>query len=281
MQPTAPATLAVTVALVLGSAVLAQGIESDPRSQFAAVPTSLEETAARFLPGYELLTSVGTIVLEHGATHAFTFETTPGLCYGAIGFSSEVTDLDLRFRSEGDVIAQDVRPDAYPVVEWCAELATTVRVQLRSFVGAGTVDYGLYVDRNEAARTRGEQDQLTNRLTTLAATAVPRWAPAGPQWRSRFARPDIQEFRVESPLPDQCYAVIAAGQGSVVDVDLRFLDEEARELARDLVDDAEPMVAHCPSRPGALVVQVAVPEARAPWPPRSSPIPVRSDPCSA
>jgi len=101
------------------------------------LPTSLDEVATRFLPLWEPLGEPHTFTLQQGAQTSFMLNTVAGHCYAAVGHATDITDLDVRVRIDGAIIAQDVLFDSYPVVRWCAAFDATVEAEARAFSGAG------------------------------------------------------------------------------------------------------------------------------------------------
>lgn len=243
--------------LLIGAAGLAANVDTDPRFARPNSPDSLDELVSRFLPNHVPLTPQGSVQLAEGEAYTFNHTVTAGVCYAfvAIGVHG-LTDLDLRLRRGGVVVAQDVQLDGYPVVEWCPSLSGTIRVGIRAFHGGGSADFQVLVDPNSYYSARGQLDELSNRLEAATARSAPRWTPQGPQWRSAFPRPGVRELTIAAE-PGQCYAVVAIGQASVFDVDLRMRADG--EVVDEDIGGAEVAgVSMCASVSQTLTVDVAL-----------------------
>ncbi|MFT6397628.1 MAG: hypothetical protein ACJAYU_002382 [Bradymonadia bacterium] len=243
--------------LLVGAAALAANVDIDSRFERPVPPESLNELVARFLPNHVPLTPQGSVRLAEGEAYAFNQSVTAGVCYAfvAIGLNG-LTDLDLRLRRRGGVVAQDVQLDGYPVVEWCPALSGIVRVGLRAFNGGGTADFQVLVDPNAYYSARGQLDELSNRLEAATARSAPRWTPEGAQWRSAFPRPGVRQLTIDAE-PGECYAVIAVGQASVLDVDLR-MRADGEVIDQDVGGGAVGGVSMCASVSQTLTVDVAL-----------------------
>jgi hypothetical protein len=243
--------------LLVAVAAVAENVDTDPRFQRPPLPVSLDELVDRFLPGHVPLTPRGNVVLAQGEAYAFNHDVTAGVCYAvaAIGLGG-IRDLDVRLRRSGRVVSQDVQLDGYPVVHYCPASVGDIRVELRAFDGSGSAEFQILVDPNAYYSARGALDELSNRLESATARTAPRWMPMGPQWRNQFPRPGTRQLTFEAEAGD-CYSVVAVGQASVLDVDLRLRLEE-RELDVDRGGSSVAAVATCAAVDQSLTVDVAV-----------------------
>ncbi len=116
--------------------------------------------------GFRRMGAAITGVLPPGGFAAYSFDVQPGLCYTLIGVGGpSVADLNVVLYSPfGMAVAQDVRPDNHPIVQYCA--MRPGRHTARVFVMSGSGNY--YV----VAYSSLPGTQATN----LAAL----WAPQGP-----------------------------------------------------------------------------------------------------
>ena len=246
-----------TALILVGAVAVAANVDTDPRFARPAPPESLDELVSRFLPNHVPLTPPGSVQLAQGEAYAFNQPVTAGVCYAFAGIGLDgLTDLDLRLRRRGGVVAQDVQLDGYPVVEWCPSLSGTVRVGLRAFNGGGRAEFQVLVDPNAYYSARGQLDELSNRLEAATARTAPRWMPESPQWRSAFPRPGIRELTIDAEA-GQCYSVVAIGQASVLDVDLR-MRSEGEVIDQDIGGGAVAGVSMCASVQQTLTVDVAL-----------------------
>ena len=243
--------------LLIAVGVFAENVDTDPRFERPAPPRSLTEFVDRFVPDHVPLTPRGTVQLSQGEAYAFNQRVTAGVCYAivAIGMAG-ISDLDLRLRRSGRVIAQDVQLDGYPLVHYCPASSGEIRVELRAFGGSGTAAFQILVDPNAYYSARGTLDELSNRLESATARTAPRWLPHGPQWRNQFPRPGGRELTFEARA-GECYSIVAVGQSSVMDVDLRLREGES-EIDVDRGGSDVAGVATCAPRDQSLTVDVAV-----------------------
>lgn len=249
--------LAFVLVFLVAVGALADNVDSDPRFERPAPPASLDELVTRFLPDHVPLSPQGTVVLAQGETYAFTQRVTAGVCYAVAAIGREgLSDVDVRLSREGRVIAQDVQLDAYPLVHYCPASDGELRVSLRAFTGSGTAAFQILVDPNEYYAARGELDELSNRLDSASAQTAPRWVPIGQQWRNQFPRPGLRELDFEAE-PGWCYTVVAVGQASVADIDLRMRIGDV-EVDVDRAGGHAAGVATCTESAAPVVVDVAV-----------------------
>lgn len=243
--------------LVVAVGALAENVDTDSRFQRPLPPTSLDDLTSRFLPDHVPLSPRGSVVLEQGETYAFTQRVTAGVCYAVAGIGGDgISDLDLHLSRDGRVVAQDAQLDDYPLVHYCPASDGDLRVSLRAFTGSGSGEFQILVDPNSYYAARGSLDELSNRLDSASARTAPRWTPLGAQWRNQFPRPGLRELHFEAE-PGWCYAVVAVGQASVADIDLR-MRRDAEEIDVDREGGDVAGVATCTDEAGPIVVDVAV-----------------------
>lgn len=245
--------------ITLVPAILAQSprLDGEPRAEHPPPPESLEETIRRFLPVHEPLYDVASFELDYDADTYLDTTMQTGACYAAAAYSDGITDLDLWVYADGEVIAQDVQPDHYPVVEWCAPRDADVQVRAHAFEGEGSVQMQILAEPASYSAAAGEQDELSNRLTLLLSHVGPRYRPMQDQWRERFSDGMFDEFAFDVGAR-RCYLVVAVGDSFVDDVDLMLVDSDGETLASDFAVDATPAVLHCTRVSGELTARVIV-----------------------
>lgn len=252
-----PSGVGIVAALVVASVVAhAQTYQADPRATPPEPPATLDELAMRFLPLYEPLVPEARAELAYDDEAFLRVEVTSGVCYAFAAVGPGHEDLDVWVHLDGEYAGQDVRPDHYPIVEWCAPRDGVIEMRVHAFQGEGPTEYGVFVDPESARRASGDQDELSNRLVRSAARTAPRWLPVGPQWRRRVSRPQVYEYDVTFEA-GRCYVLLAVGDAGVRDVDLMLLDGDAI-VAQDLALDATPAVARCAEADETLLARVVV-----------------------
>lgn len=256
MQPRA-SMACLLVVLAPFAMAQTERLNEDPRAVPPAPPESLEETIARFVPIHEPLGEIAGFELDFDADTYLDTTMRTGACYAAVAYSDTITDLDLWVYADGEVIAQDVTPDNYPVVQWCAPRDADVEVRAHAFEGEGSVRMQILAEPASYAAAAGELDELSNRLTLLLSQVGPRYRPMQDQWRQRFSDGMYDEFAFEVGAR-RCYLVIAVGDSFVDDVDLMLLDSAGDLIASDFAIDATPAVMHCTEVAGELIARVIV-----------------------
>lgn len=255
---TATTLLAFAAAsLALAAATSAQQLDRDPRVRSWSPPSSWKQTATQFVPGFEILVPAQDVALEEWAEHAIEWEGEPGVCYAGVAWSRDISDLDVRLYANERLVAQDVRPDHYPVAEWCVDNRTSMRLVTRAHSGTGIARSGVFVHINQREAAEGERDELSNRLLQAVSQTAARWMPVGDQWRRQFVSAGRATISVDV-LAEHCYALVAVGESTVYDIDARLLDPAGEERALDAASDATPALTWCPERPGAWSVELAV-----------------------
>ena len=229
---------------------------TDPRAALPDPPRTLDELARRFVPLHRALVDTQHATLGFDDDARLQIEVTSGVCYDFAAVGPQHDDLDVWIHLDGEYAGQDVRPDTWPIVEWCAPRDGTVEMRVHAFAGEGPVEYGVFVDPESERRASGSQDELSNRLVQSAARTAPRWLPDGPQWRRYVSRPQVYEYDVTFRA-GRCYVLLAVGDAGVRDVDLMLLDGDTI-VAQDLAVDATPALARCADRDETLEARVVV-----------------------
>lgn len=243
--------------MIASSALATDRIDRDERSVRPPTPTTIAAVAERFLPGWRQLAEPLHYTLVQAENASPTLQVRAGTCYAAAAISNSIQDIDIRIRVDGRIVAQDVLFDAYPVAQWCARADTTVTVELRAFLGAGTAQLAFFEDPESARRTDGPLDELSNRLDQHIARSASRWTPVGDQWRTMYDQPGISSLQI-TPSGDVCYTVVAVGVSTVRDIDLSARYPDGSERSHDVADNATPLVVVCPDSTEPFDVRVAV-----------------------
>ncbi len=205
--------------------------------------------------------------------NTFLLEIAPQTCATLVAFTSGgIGDLDATlYTPGGDVLAEDVQPDAHPTLQLCAgaELRR-VYYSLAAFDGAGAYVYASFVgDRasfGPAARVVGGRPGIAaDSVESTAREARLRELGSGAQRRGfTLAReavpvPLATDQRVRVPMPVErgfCYTVAAFAQDPLRDADVRVLDEEGHEVARDVTQSPDASLQFCAQRAGDFAVEV-------------------------
>lgn len=108
-----------------------------------SVEAQIEALAAEYLgEGFAAEAAVQTTALREGRSLEFPLLVVPGRCYGVVGTSTDVTDLDLVLTRDGDdePLMRDLGTDATPVLlPYCPEQTGVVRLRVHAYAGQGRV----------------------------------------------------------------------------------------------------------------------------------------------
>lgn len=211
--------------------------------------------------------------LTTGEQRTEAIEVPAGTCATIVAVAARgIRDLDATlFAPSGDVLAEDIEPDAHPTIQVCAgEQARRLYYGLHAYDGAGSYLFASFVgDRSSfgaAARIvggrpgvvsdgrgRGDQDVRLRELTQGVSRRG--FRPHG----DPVAVPLAPDQRVRLPLEVErghCYTVAALSVPGLEDVDVRVLDELDRELATDDAASADAVAQLCTDRDAHLAVEV-------------------------
>jgi hypothetical protein len=197
-----------------------------------------------------------------------------GRCATIVAMTSRgIRDLDATlFAPSGDVLAEDVEPDAHPTIQVCASSEGPRRLyySLNAYDGAGSYLYVAFLgDRHSfvnAATIIGGQPGVVSdgdsqsdqdvRLHELTQGVSRRgFRPLG----TPLPVPLVPEQRVRLPLRTEmgtCYTVMALGMPGLDDLNLRVLSDDGQELARDVSPSRDASVQLCAQRAADFAVEV-------------------------
>lgn len=206
------------------------------------------------------------------ATHRF--ELAGNECVTLIAIAAQgVHDMDAAvYGPEGDVIAADSQPDAHPTVQLCAGDAPRVLYYtLNVYDGAGSflvVPFLSSADSLEAVATRLgvrpavarlDADDLSTkeRLTDFRDGLMRRgFSVLDPPLDVPLA--GNQRMRVALPVEaGQCYTAGGFAREGLSEVNLRVLDDENSEVARDETVGGDASVQFCADRPGQYAAELS------------------------
>lgn len=106
-----------------------------------SIEAQLEALATQYLgEGYVAEAAVQTTALREGRSLEVPVLVLPGRCYGVVGASTEVSDLDLVLTRDGDEepLQRDLGTDSEPVLlPFCPEEAGVVRLRIHAYAGQG------------------------------------------------------------------------------------------------------------------------------------------------
>jgi hypothetical protein len=213
------------------------------------------------VPGQELFR--GFLTAGARATHRLTLPAHSCVALLAIA-SPGVHDMDAAIYSpDGDLLAVDSQPDAHPTIQVCTGAEPhALYYALQVYEGAGSFLMAGFL---------GQQATLDAAAKLIGARpAVARLGNAEPDGPGRVAslreglqrrgfqalQPPLQlqltedqSVRVPLPVePGQCYTAAGFGLDGVENVDLRVLDEEGTEVARDRSTEQDAGAQFCADR---------------------------------
>ncbi len=232
-----------------------------------AIAQQLE--GAGLKPGQEVFR--GFLTAGARATHAL--ELPARSCFTLIAIASPgVHDMDAALYSpDGDLLAVDSQPDAHPTLQVCTGGEPhTLYYALQVYEGAGSFLMAGFL---------GQQSTLETAAKLLGArAAVARLGHAEPDGPGRVSafRDGLQRrgFQpLEAPLqvtlaqkqavrvplvvqPGQCYTAAGFALDGLGNVDLRVLDEEGSEIARDASKEQDAGVQFCADRSAEFAAEL-------------------------
>ncbi|MEZ4408855.1 MAG: hypothetical protein R3A52_20635 [Polyangiales bacterium] len=250
-------------------------------SQNDALPQELDQRLREFTTrlSQSNVRPVGVLsqgVITRGTPVRTRVEVEAGRCAAIVAIATTgVRDIDARlFDPGGDVVTEDVEPDAHPTVQVCASERAPRRVWhvLEAYDGQGAFAIARY------DVPQGQSDAVARVIG-----GRPGVAPGGSEGRSELER-RVLEFRdgivrrgftlygegrrvafagqgaSRLPVrvtPEQCYTAAAFAEGDVTDVDLRVFDPDGEEVVRDLGPERDAFAQFCPLASGTWSVEVS------------------------
>jgi hypothetical protein len=200
-------------------------------------------------------------------------EVPAGRCATIVAITARgIRDLDATlYAPTGDVLAEDVEPDAHPTIQVCAgEAPRRLYYALVAYDGAGTFAYVSFLgDRSSldrAAEVVGGQPGVVSdddqgseedvRLREITAGVRRRgFRPEG----TPMSVPIAEGQRVRVPLhtePARCYTVVSLAGPNVRDLNLLVVDELGVEVARDVSSSKDATVQLCADREADFAAEV-------------------------
>lgn len=217
------------------------------------------------------------------STATMRVHTARGGCLGFVAVGREnLQDIDLWVHNTAGVrLAQDLRDDAHPYVRVCPRANDELFVIVRAAQGAGEVGVLTVVDPPvvppDLATVLGVRASgtFTGPRTPRAAIgddpAAPDVTHALDRWIQRLNLLGYRQIggaitgtlemqrQQEHTVPlnaGACYAIVAAGDQNVEDLDLRVIAPTGNVLGQDVATDSHPVVKICPAISGPHRVQV-------------------------
>lgn len=217
--------------------------------------------------GFSRVGEPAGLVLDNPQPRDFQLSLQQGQCYAfaTLGGPGAVdTDVFLNDPS-GSRLAADTRTDRDSVIQYCAPATGSYALQVRMYQGSGSLFTVGYV-RNAGQATQPAEPVIAA-TSTAGASLQENFALLDADMRARgyesygdqttgsLATGADRNFEIQLE-GGRCYAILAVGDSSVHDLDLRLLDPSGREVDRDLASDARPTVRVCPSASGNYYMQV-------------------------
>jgi hypothetical protein len=232
-----------------------------------AIARQIERAGAA--PGHEAFGGF----LSTGGRSTNRFELAAKTCTTLVALAAAgVHDMDAAvYGPEGDLIAADSQPDAHPTIQLCAgETPRTLYYALHVYEGAGSFLVVPFMSAPEAferiaaglgvrpAVARLDPDDVTTkeRLADFRDGLVRRGFSA-------LDRPldvplaDGQRMRIALPVEaGQCYTAGSFAREGLAEVNLRVVDDEGSEVARDETAGADSSLQFCADRPGQYAAEL-------------------------
>lgn len=209
----------------------------------------------------------GFLTERQSVTHGI--DVPAGACVSLVAFTSPaISDLDARvYDADGELLVEDVEPDAHPTVQLCADQERRVFHVAQAFEGEGAYVLAMFTgDRRAmdaiarivggrpgtAVSTRERSSDAERRLSELRASLARRgFAPTADALRVAFSAGGSASVPVSVSV-DRCYTFAAIADGDSAALDLRVYDADGELLAYDVRPERDASVQLCPNVSGPL-----------------------------
>ncbi|MCC7538055.1 MAG: hypothetical protein IT379_17650 [Deltaproteobacteria bacterium] len=194
---------------------------------------------------------VRATALTTGAVATHELVLSPGCTVVLVAGGSGVGDIDLYLhRMDGTALDRDVGLDLVSRVATCVDVASTVRLEVKMFSGAGGYDLA------RAVAPASVRDVLAARLEIGGADYRGRgYTPNAPPRRVSLSE-DERELSTVRVAAGECLAVIAAGDEGLTDVDVFLRAEDGRVLASDTGGRAWGAASACATADAEMGVEI-------------------------
>ncbi|MBZ0115501.1 MAG: hypothetical protein K8H88_00805 [Sandaracinaceae bacterium] len=194
----------------------------------------------------------------------FQLSLVQGACYAfaALGGQGAV-DTDVRLTdASGSQLAIDTNQQRDALIQYCAPATGNYVLQVRMHRGQGALFAAAYVQGAQQqatpvmAATSTAGAGLEENVALLDADMRARgYESYGERTTQQLDEGGTRGFEVDLE-GNKCYAILAVGDASVRNLDLRLLDARGAEVDRDDGPDARPTVRVCPRTSGHYTMQV-------------------------
>ncbi len=206
------------------------------------------------------------MVLSTRDPRNFQLNLQQGTCYAFAtlgGPGSVDTDIVLADHG-GNQLETDTQRDRDAMIRYCAPATGSYALAVRMYEGQGPLFTVGYVQNAAQA----PQSEPVMAATSTAAAGLQEsfalldadmrargYETYGDQTTAQLGAGETRNFEIQLE-GGRCYAILAVGDASVRDLDLRLLDPSGREVDRDIAQDARPTVRVCPESSGNYYMQV-------------------------
>jgi hypothetical protein len=236
--------------------------------------TAMQSVAKKLQPlGLTPLRDEYAGFLSTGARGTHALRVAEHRCVTLVAIASRaVHDMDAALYSpEGDLLAIDSQPDAHPTIQVCTGAeASSLYYALQIYEGAGSflvVGFEGNADTLEAAAKALDERPALARLDAPSSDGPSRVAAFRDGLQRRGFEPTVAPLRV--PLvrdqrmrvalgvePGQCYTAAGFALQGVQNVDLRVLDDEGSEVARDESGEEDASAQFCATRKAEFAAEL-------------------------
>lgn len=222
--------------------------------------------------------------LTAGSLIAYPVQVRPTHCYAVFVIGNPPADIDLSVVDPGGTqLGFDVHPDPRPWLVVCprtegrmiARVQTTASASADYFYAAYAAPRGSSVSLASVLRTPGGRGMTGGATVASGGGTAPAtggglvenfrlldndmrargYEPYGEPTRGSLTQGQTREIPIQLET-GRCYAILAAGDTAVRDLDLLLLDSAGRQIDRDRAPDARPTVRVCATASGSFNMQV-------------------------
>lgn len=215
-------------------------------------PQTLEMLRARYARRGTTVRQQSTYNLAPRNIRNFPMEDYAGDCLDIVALSSG-EDIDLAlFGPDGQLIARDDTPDAYPlIINACLPEEGIGTLVVRSRAASATRASLMILSLPQADRTSGTSDEASGERTRLRRLVEESGFPAMQPFSGVQSWTLYENERVTFPMllrAGNCYAIAARSlDESLVDLDITIENQSGERMALEAATDARPVLAPwCP-----------------------------------
>jgi hypothetical protein len=237
--------------LIVGSLLWTVPTYSEEQVPLNKTIQKLENAASASASDMEKVGEIQSGFLSRGASAVVAVQLDRARCYTFIAVGGKgVTDLSISVNARGEEVTGDRISGAKLVAEWCSPGRVKVKIKLTIYDGSGSYALGVYGVKDGTPQGMekvggGDSDFIANRIRQLHTQFGKNRAAISPLLRGNLSTGNQKNFEIRLNA-GHCYTLIASGNPSVRNLNMRLLNPGGRELNRDQSKNSYPTVETSP-----------------------------------